>query len=80
MMKKRELGRSGLMVGDIGLGCTPAQFCLAWMLHRKPWIVPIPGTTKVSRVVENCGGADITLTKEDMDLFDKATEGLSFSL
>ncbi len=62
------------------LGCTPAQFCLAWMLHRKPWIVPIPGTTKVSRVIENCGSANVTLTDEDMNLFDKAVEGLSFSM
>ena len=62
------------------LGCTPAQFCLAWMLHRKPWIVPIPGTTKVRRVEENCGAAHVSITDEDMKLFDKAVEGLTFTL
>lgn len=62
------------------LGCTPAQFCLAWMLKRKPWIVPIPGTTKVHRVIENCGGADVILTDEDMTLFDEAVKGLTFTL
>ncbi len=50
------------------------------MLYRKPWIVPIPGTTKVSRVIENCGSANVALTDEDMTLFDKAIKGLSFSL
>lgn len=60
--------------------CTPAQFCLAWLLHRKPWIVPIPGTTKVSRVEENCGGADVALTDTDMQAFDHAVSGLTFKL
>ena len=62
------------------LNCTPAQFCLAWILHRKPWIVPIPGTTKVSRVEENCGGADVVITEEQMNAFEAAVKGLSFSL
>ena len=62
------------------LNCTPAQFCLAWILHRKPWIVPIPGTTKVSRVEENCGGADVVITEEQMNAFEEAVKGLSFSL
>ena len=61
-------------------GCTPAQFCLAWLLRRKPWIVPIPGTTKVSRVEENCGGADVALTDADMQAFDEAVSGLTFTL
>jgi aryl-alcohol dehydrogenase-like predicted oxidoreductase len=45
---------------------TPAQIALAWLLARKPWIVPIPGTTKLTRVEENIGAADIELTPEDM--------------
>ncbi len=61
-------------------GCTPAQFCLAWLLHRKPWIVPIPGTTKVSRVEENCGGARVALADADMKAFDEAVSGLTFAL
>ena len=60
--------------------CTPAQFCLARLLHRKPWIVPIPGTTKVSRVEENCGGAHVALTDAEMNAFDEAVSGLTFAL
>ena len=43
-------------------GATPAQIALAWLLARKPWIVPIPGTTKVYRLEENLGAADIELS------------------
>jgi aryl-alcohol dehydrogenase-like predicted oxidoreductase len=45
---------------------TPAQIALAWLLAQKPWIVPIPGTTKVHRLKENVGAADIDLTADDM--------------
>jgi aryl-alcohol dehydrogenase-like predicted oxidoreductase len=45
---------------------TPAQVALGWLLAQKPWIVPIPGTTKKHRMEENAGGADITLTREDL--------------
>lgn len=45
---------------------TPAQVALAWVLAQKPWIVPIPGTTKMARVEENLGGADIVLTESDL--------------
>lgn len=45
---------------------TPAQIALAWLLAQKPWIVPIPGTTKLSRLEENIGAADIELTTEDL--------------
>ena len=45
---------------------TPAQIALAWLLARKPWIVPIPGTTKLHRLVENIGGADVVLTTGDL--------------
>jgi aryl-alcohol dehydrogenase-like predicted oxidoreductase len=47
-------------------GATPAQVALAWLLAQKPWIVPIPGTTKTHRMEENAGGADIELTAEDL--------------
>jgi aryl-alcohol dehydrogenase-like predicted oxidoreductase len=43
-------------------GCTTAQLALAWILAQKPWIVPIPGTTKVSRLTENLGAAEVKLT------------------
>jgi aryl-alcohol dehydrogenase-like predicted oxidoreductase len=45
---------------------TPAQVALAWLLARKPWIVPIPGTTKLHRLQENCGAASVELSPEDL--------------
>jgi len=45
---------------------TPAQIALAWVLAQKPWIVPIPGTTKVHRLEENLGAVDIELTPDDL--------------
>jgi aryl-alcohol dehydrogenase-like predicted oxidoreductase len=51
---------------------TPAQIALAWLLARKPWIVPIPGTTKLSRLDENIGAMAIELTPEDLDKIDTA--------
>jgi aryl-alcohol dehydrogenase-like predicted oxidoreductase len=47
-------------------GATPAQVALAWLLAQKPWIVPIPGTTKVHRMKENLGAASIELTAGDL--------------
>ena len=45
---------------------TPAQIALAWLLAQKPWIVPIPGTTKINRLTENIGSASVELTSEDL--------------
>ena len=45
---------------------TPAQIALAWLLAQKPWIVPIPGTTKPKRLEENLGAAEIELTPDDL--------------
>jgi len=47
-------------------GASPAQLALAWLLAQKPWIVPIPGTTKLSRLEENLGGAEIELSTADL--------------
>jgi aryl-alcohol dehydrogenase-like predicted oxidoreductase len=47
-------------------GATPAQIALAWLLAQKPWIVPIPGTTKLNRLEENIGAADVVLTSDDL--------------
>jgi aryl-alcohol dehydrogenase-like predicted oxidoreductase len=47
-------------------GVTPAQIALAWLLARKPWIVPIPGTTKLHRLEENLGGADVVLSAQEL--------------
>jgi aryl-alcohol dehydrogenase-like predicted oxidoreductase len=52
---------------------TPAQLALAWVLAQKPWIVPIPGTTKLHRLEENLGGADVTLSAQDLREIDAAT-------
>ena len=51
---------------------TPAQIALAWILAQKPWMVPIPGTTKLHRLEENIGAAAIELTLEDLRQIDKA--------
>jgi len=51
---------------------TPAQIALAWLLSRKPWIVPIPGTTKLHRLEENVGAASVDLTPEDLTSIDDA--------
>jgi aryl-alcohol dehydrogenase-like predicted oxidoreductase len=51
---------------------TPAQVALAWVLAQKPWIVPIPGTTKISRLEENVKGEEITLTQEDLAEIERA--------
>jgi aryl-alcohol dehydrogenase-like predicted oxidoreductase len=52
---------------------TPAQIALAWILAQKPWMVPIPGTTKLSRLDENDGAADIQLTAEDLREMETAS-------
>src|SRR5579884_3973667 len=52
---------------------TPAQIALAWLLAKKPWIVPIPGTTKLDRLEENVGALKVELTAEDMDAIDAAS-------
>jgi aryl-alcohol dehydrogenase-like predicted oxidoreductase len=51
---------------------TPAQVALAWLLAQKPWIVPIPGTTKIHRLEENLGAANIQLTADDLREIDVA--------
>ena len=53
---------------------TPAQIALAWLLVQKPWIVPIPGTTKVNRLQENIGAAEITLTAHELSDIASALE------
>lgn len=52
---------------------TPAQIALAWLLAQKPWIVPIPGTTKEHRLKENLGGADIILTPDEVESINEAS-------
>jgi aryl-alcohol dehydrogenase-like predicted oxidoreductase len=52
---------------------TPAQIALAWLLAKKPWIVPIPGTTKLSRLEENIGAVDIALSPDDVRALEEAS-------
>jgi aryl-alcohol dehydrogenase-like predicted oxidoreductase len=52
---------------------TPAQIALAWILAQKPWMVPIPGTTKLHRLEENIGAAAVELTTDDLRQIDRAT-------
>jgi len=56
---------------------TPAQIALAWLLAQKPWIVPIPGTTKLARVEENIGAAAIELTPDDLREIDRAASNIT---
>ena len=55
---------------------TPAQIALAWLLAQKPWIVPIPGTTKLNRLDENNGAADVELTPEDLRAIESASSSI----
>jgi aryl-alcohol dehydrogenase-like predicted oxidoreductase len=56
---------------------TPAQIALAWLLAQKPWIVPIPGTTKLSRLDENIGAVTVELAPADLNEIDTAASKLT---
>lgn len=62
------------LLGEIATekGVTSAQIALAWLLGRRPWIVPIPGTTKLHRLEENIGAASVALTRVDLDKIEQA--------
>ena len=66
------------LVGSIAAekGATPAQLALAWLLAQRPWIVPIPGTTKLHRLEENLGGSTVVLTDEDLARIAQALAGI----
>lgn len=53
------------------------MIALAWLLAQRPWIVPIPGTTKINRMEENLGAVDVELTKADLQQIEDATSKLS---
>ena len=73
-----EARRANLALVDLltriadGMHATPAQVALAWLLAQKPWIVPIPGTTKLHRLDENLGAASLTLTADDLRVLESA--------
>ena len=58
-------------------GATPAQIALAWLLAQKPWIVPIPGTTKRHRLEENIGAAAVELTADDLREIETAASRIT---
>ena len=60
-------------------GATPAQISLAWMLCKKPWIVPIPGTRKETRMKENAGAADVALSPGEVKALDDALDTMEMS-
>ena len=60
-------------------GATPAQVALAWLLAQKPWIVPIPGTTKLHRLEENLGAVNVELTGDDLTQIDEAASRLKLA-
>jgi aryl-alcohol dehydrogenase-like predicted oxidoreductase len=63
----------------IGAGkrATPAQVALAWLLARKPWVVPIPGTTKLARLAENIAAASLVLTPGDLRRIEDAAAAIT---
>ncbi len=67
------------LLGTIGerKKATPAQIALAWLLAQKPWVVPIPGTTKLHRLEENIGAAAIELTSDDIREIDRAASQIT---
>jgi aryl-alcohol dehydrogenase-like predicted oxidoreductase len=67
------------LLGTIGKRkkATPAQIALAWLLARKPWIVPIPGTTKLHRLDENIGALPVQLTPDDLRDIESAASKIT---
>jgi aryl-alcohol dehydrogenase-like predicted oxidoreductase len=67
------------LLGTIAKGkkATPAQIALAWLLAQKPWIVPIPGTTKLSRLEENIGALAVELTRDDLREIESAASEIA---
>ena len=60
-----------------GKNATPAQLALAWLLAQKPWIAPIPGTTKVTRLEENLGAVEVRLSADDLRDIEEAAAGIT---
>jgi aryl-alcohol dehydrogenase-like predicted oxidoreductase len=59
-----------------GMSVTPAQLAIAWLMAQRPWIVPIPGTTKIHRLDENLGAVAVNLTTEDLNSIEAAVAGI----
>jgi len=63
----------------VAKNASPAQIALAWLLAQKPWIAPIPGTTKIHRLEENAGAVQVELSKEDLQMMDEAATKIEIS-
>ena len=76
-----RLANQGLVDVLVGIAArkqaTPAQIALGWLLAQKPWIVPIPGTTKLHRLEENIGAADVALTPDDLREINDALSNIT---
>jgi len=78
-----EARKANLVVVDLlnsiatRMKATPAQIALAWLLAQKPWIVPIPGTTKLPRLLENLGAASVELTSADLREINTASDNMT---
>jgi aryl-alcohol dehydrogenase-like predicted oxidoreductase len=66
------MGRAASRRGSTAGPNISAQLALSWLLAQKPWIVPIPGTTKLQRLYENVGAAEVQLTSQDLRDIDEA--------
>ena len=75
-MYKRQALVDLLRAMGARLGATPAQIALAWLLAQKPWIVPIPGTTKLNRLIENLGAVELALTADDLHAIGTAAAAI----
>ena len=75
--KRTWRSSTGSRPSPSGRTSTPAQIALAWLLAQKPWIVPIPGTTKRHRLEENLGAAEIQLTADDLREIDRAASQIA---
>jgi aryl-alcohol dehydrogenase-like predicted oxidoreductase len=60
-------------------GATPAQIALAWLLAQRPWVVPIPGTTKLPRLEENLGAVAVELTAADLQEINAAASKITLT-
>jgi len=74
--KKDVTGMPATGMPATGMPATPAQIALAWVLAQKPWIVPIPGTTKIHRLEENLKAEQLTLTPNDLREIEEAFSGI----
>src|SRR4051812_33547870 len=77
--RRRRAKRTGCLWIASGLlppASIAAQIAIAWLLAQKPWIVPIPGTTKLQRLDENIGAASIELTPDDLRAIESALAGI----